>query len=110
MEFYLKNDLKMIETLIDKIVENPTEDLKELYNKTISKTEYQLLEESTQCPYKSQEYFNKRREAFAYRRECAVKMINAWVKKYGTSEDCPVKYSDTLIIPFQKIENIDEER
>lgn len=96
----------MIESLINQIVENPTEELKELYNKTISKTEYQLLEKSTQYPFKSQEYFNKRREAFSYRKECAIKMINSWVKKYGTSENCPVKYSDTLIIPFQKIEDI----
>ena len=104
MESYLKNDLTMIETLIDKLVENPTEESKELYNKTVSKIEYNLLEESTQYPFKSQEYFDKRRQAFSYRRECGIKLINAWVKKYGSVENCPVKYSDTLIIPFQKIE------
>lgn len=104
MESYLKNDSTMIENLIDQLVENPTEEYRELYSKTISTTEYSLLEESTQHPFKSQEYFDKRRQAFSYRKECAIKLINAWVKKYGSVENCPVKYSDTLIIPFQKIE------
>jgi hypothetical protein len=93
----------MIEDLISNLVSNPTEENKEKYNKFISQTEYNLLVDCENLPYKSQEYFSKRTIAFSFRGECAVKLISNWVSKYGTSEGCPVSYADTLNIPFREI-------
>lgn len=93
----------MIEDLILKLVNNPTEENKEKYNKFISETEYNLLVDCENFPYKSQEYFLKRTIAFSFRGKCAVKLISNWVGKYGTSEGCPVSYADTLNIPFREI-------
>jgi uncharacterized protein with von Willebrand factor type A (vWA) domain len=93
----------MIEELIVSFVENPSEENKQNYMNYVLETEHKLLKESTTLPYKSREYFDKRTEAFSYRRECAKKMINKWVEKYKTSSGCCVSYADTLIIPFQQI-------
>jgi hypothetical protein len=94
----------MIQKLIEDLVENPTEHHKENYFKFINKMEISLLEEAEIFPFKSQEYFDKRRQAFAYRRECAMMLLNKWVFIYRTTENCPVSYTDTLIIPFKVIE------
>lgn len=93
----------MIEKLINSFVENPSEENKQNYMDYVFKTEHNLLKQSTTLPYKSREYFDKRIEAFSYRRDCARKMINKWVEKYKTSSGCCVSYADTLIIPFQQI-------
>lgn len=93
----------MIEDLISELVESPTEDNKQKYLDHINKIEYDLLVESDQLPFKSREYYEKRIEAFSYRRESAMKLINSWISKYGTSENCVVSYADTLNIPFQQI-------
>lgn len=93
----------MTDPFILSIIENPSENIGEIYESFVNQKEYSLLQETEQYPYKSQEYFNKRREAFAFRREFAIKMINTWVGKYGTSKGCPVTYADTLNIPFREI-------
>lgn len=93
----------MTEEIILNLVETPSEENKQNYLNHILETENYLLKESTTLPYKSREYFDKRIEAFSYRRESAMKMISAWVKKYGSSDDCVVSYADTLNIPFQTI-------
>lgn len=93
----------MIEQLIKKVVEDPSEENKQKYFDHILETEHKLLEESTTLPYKSREYFDKRIEAFSYRRESAMKLIGQWVKTYGSSAGCIVSYADTLNIPFQQI-------
>ncbi len=93
----------MIKELIQTLVETPTEENKENYLKFVNEMEYFLLNEAESLPYKSQEYFNKRTEAFAYRRECAKMLLNCWVSFYASTESCPVSYADTLNIPFQQI-------
>jgi hypothetical protein len=93
----------MIESIISELVESPTDDNKQKYLEHIDKIEYDLLVESNELPFKSREYYEKRIEAFSYRRESAMKLISAWVSKYGTSENCVVSYADTLNIPFQQI-------
>jgi uncharacterized protein with von Willebrand factor type A (vWA) domain len=93
----------MIESIIDSFVENPSEEIKQQYMNHVLKAEQKLLEESITFAYKSREYFDKRIEAFSYRRECAKKMINKWIAKYQTSSGCCVSYADTLNIPFQQI-------
>lgn len=93
----------MIENLIQTLIETPTEELKENYLKFVSEMEYSLLQDAETLPFKSQEYFNKRTEAFAYRRKCAIMLLNSWVATHGTTDNCPVSYADTLNIPFQQI-------
>jgi hypothetical protein len=93
----------MIDELIEILVEEPTEEHKDNYLKFINEMEYSLLQDSETLPFKSQEYFNKRTQAFAYRRECAMMLLRKWVATYGSTENCPVSYADTLNIPFQQI-------
>lgn len=93
----------MIEELIEIAVKEPTEENTLNYLEFVSEMEMSLLEESQSFPFKSQEYFNKRKEAFAYRRECAMMLLRKWVSTYGSTESCPVTYADTLNIPFQTI-------
>lgn len=89
--------------IIEKLIETPTQENIDLFFKEINQIEYKLLQEAETFPYKSQDYFSKRTEAFSVRRNISIKLINLWNKKYGSSENCPVKYADTLIIPFQSI-------
>lgn len=93
----------MIENIISDLVDNPTEKNKEKYLNYVTKTEYSLLQDAETLPYKSQEYFNKRTEAFSYRRNCAIMLLNSWIKIHKTTENAPVTYADTLNIPFKKI-------
>lgn len=93
----------MIEQIISDLVKVPNEENKKKYFDYVLKKEHDLIEESTNVPYKSSEYFNKRKEAFAVRRNYATNLITEWVKVYGTVNDCPVKYVDTLNIPFKEI-------
>lgn len=93
----------MIEELIESLVKNPTEDLKETYLNFVNTTEYSLLEKAETFPFRSQEYFDQRRQAFAYRGECATILLRHWVAQYGSTENCPVSYADTLNVPFQQI-------
>ena len=93
--------------MIEELVNHPSEENITNYFKHVLHVENQLLKESTTFPYKSREYFDKRIEAFSYRRECAKTLLNSWVSKYGSIENCPVKYVDTLNIPFQQIKTND---
>lgn len=93
----------MIDELIQILVEDPTEENTQNYLKFINQMEYSLLQDAETLPFKSREYFDKRKQAFAYRRECAMMLLNKWVATYGSSENCPVSYADTLNIPFQQI-------
>lgn len=101
-----------IKEVIQKVLDDPTEENKQFYLKFINHKEYSLLLEAEEKPFKSKEYFHKRTEAFACRRESAMVLIREWVKKYNTSEGCPVTYADTLNIPFRDIkvpEGVDTE-
>ncbi len=93
----------MIEDLIQTLVETPTEENKENYLRFVNEMEYSLLQEADTFPFKSREYFNKRTEAFAYRRKYAMILLNSWVATHGSTENAPVSYADTLNIPFQQI-------
>lgn len=93
----------MIDLIIQNLVETPNHETKNEYFNHIQKTEHSLIHESENLPFKSKEYFDKRRQAFSYRKNCAVLLLNQWVKKYQTTDDCPVSYADTLNIPFQQI-------
>ena len=93
----------MIEELIECLVKNQTEELKETYLNFVNTTEYSLLEDAETLPFKSQEYFDQRKKAFAYRKECATMLLRHWVAKYGSTSGCPVTYADTLNVPFQQI-------
>jgi hypothetical protein len=92
-----------IEELIESLVKNPTEELKETYLNFVNSTEYSLLEKAETFPFKSQEYFDTRKQAFAYRRECAMMLLRNWVATYGSTSGCPMTYADTLNVPFQQI-------
>lgn len=96
----------MIDSIIHQFVETPSPELQQLYEALVHQTEYNLLIEANSFPFKSQEWFDKRREAFAFRRECAKRMINAWVKKHETSQGCFITYAETLNIPFQTIKQL----
>jgi hypothetical protein len=93
----------MIEELIETLVADPTEENKQNYLNFINQVEYSLLEDAETFLFKSQEYFDKRKQAFAYRRESAMLLLNSWISTYGSTDSCPVSYADTLIIPFQQI-------
>jgi len=93
----------VIEELIETLVKDPTEENKQNYLGFVNEMEYSLLEDAETFPFKSQEYFDKRRQAFAYRRESAMLLLNSWISTYGSTDSCPVSYADTLIIPFQQI-------
>lgn len=93
----------MLEELIDALVENPTEENKNQYFSAVNQEEHRLLKEAYGKPLKSREFFAQRSRAFSLRRESAMKLINKWVAKYGSTENSPVSYADTLNIPFQQI-------
>lgn len=89
--------------MIDYLVENPTEKNKINFLYSISLLEYSALEEAETYPKKSREYFQTRTKAFSIRPECAKMLLRKWVAKYGSTEGCPLKYEDTLNIPFRQI-------
>ena len=93
----------MIEEFIKILVETPTEENKKNYLTFINEMEYSLLQDAETFPFKSQEYFDKRREAFAYRKQCAKMLLSSWVSIYGSTNSCPVSYTDTLNLPFYEI-------
>ena len=93
----------MLEELIDDLVENPTEENKNRYFTAVNQEEHRLLKEAHEQLPKSREFFAQRSRAFAIRRESAMKLISKWVAKYGSTENSPVSYADTLNIPFQTI-------
>jgi hypothetical protein len=90
--------------MIEELIENPSEENKQKYLDFVNQKEYDLILEAHKFPPKSQEFFDKKREAFTFKRESAKILLNQWVAVYGTTENCPVSYADTLIIPFQKIQ------
>lgn len=93
----------MIDEIISELLESPTDENKEKYNSFVLNQQHELLKEVAYTIYKSQDYFNKKSKAHSYKRDCAIKLISKWVEKYGTTEGCPVKYADTLLVPFQQI-------
>lgn len=95
--------MSMIEDLIKKVVEDPSEENKQEYLSFVNQTEYSLLQDAESFPVKSQEYFDKRKRAFAYRRECAIMFLKSWISTHKTTDNSPVTYADTLIIPFTQI-------
>jgi hypothetical protein len=95
--------MMMIDQVIQNLVSNPTEENKQQYFQFVNQQEYSLLENAHTFPPKSWESFNKRKEAFAFRRNCASMLLNSWVATRGSIDLCPVSYTDTLIIPFQQI-------
>ena len=44
-----------------------------------------------------------RTQAFSVRPECAKMLLGKWVAKFGSTDGCPLKYEDTLNIPFRQI-------
>jgi hypothetical protein len=92
-----------LEEIIITLVNTPSKENVEKYSTHIHESELFLLTEAENFPFKSRDYFNKRTEAFSYRRNSASILISKWVEKYKTTKDCPVSYADTLNIPFQKI-------
>jgi hypothetical protein len=93
----------VIESLIENLVNEPSKKNESEYLDFVHLMEISLLQDAEQFPYKSWEYFNKRREAFSYRRESSVKLLTSWVEKYKTTQGCIVSYRDTLNIPFNTI-------
>lgn len=98
-----QNQDKKMKKLIDDLVKNPSDSNKENYLRSVNQKEYSLLQEAEKFPFRSQEYFNKRTEAFSYRRECAKMLLSEWISVYGSTNGCVVSYADTLNIPFQQI-------
>jgi hypothetical protein len=89
--------------MIDHLVETPTEENKNEFLKSLYDLEYSILEKAESLPKKSQEYFNTRAEAFSIRSKYAKILLAKWVSKFSSTEGCPLKYEDTLNIPFRQI-------
>lgn len=81
------------EELIQQVIENPSQENKNLYEDYVSCLEYDLIQK------------NKQYEAYTIRSKCATQMLREWIKVYGTSEGCPASYQDTLNIPFRLEKN-----
>lgn len=81
------------EELIQLIIQDPSEENKNLYNDYIEKFEYDLILQ------------NKQSEAYTIRGKCAGQILREWIKVYGSSEGCPASYQDTLNIPFRLEKN-----
>lgn len=92
-----------LNSLLQLVVDSPTEENKLEYLATLNELECMILEESEKYAPKTPEKFNIRREAFATRPKYAKLMLEKWVAKYQTTEGCPHAYQDTLNIPFQQI-------
>ena len=89
--------------LIDLVVENPTEENKNTFLASLNALEHSTLALAEDFPKKSQEYFQMRTQAFSIRPECAKMLLRKWVAKFGSTNECPLKYEDTLNIPFRQI-------
>ena len=89
--------------LIDLVVENPTEENKQTLLASLSALEYSTLVAAEELPRKTPEYFQMRTQAFSVRPECAKMLLRKWVAKFGSTNGCPLKYEDTLNIPFRQI-------
>jgi hypothetical protein len=92
-----------IETKIQEFLQPPFDNLKQNYEEWISQLEYSILSDCNEVKYKSREWFDIRREAFAVRKKAALIMLPMWIDKYGSIVNCPVQYQDTLNIPFKQI-------
>lgn len=90
--------------IIDIVVENPTEENKKDFMRSLNALEYSTLEEAESYQKKSKEYFETRTKAFSIRSECAKIILSKWISKFGSTEGCPLKYEDTLNIPFRQIQ------
>lgn len=89
--------------LIDDLLENPTEENKNELLETITQQEVLLLQEAEAHEFKSREYFCKRTLAFKVRPTSAMTLVPKWISKFGSSEGCPLQFSDTLNIPFRQV-------
>jgi hypothetical protein len=92
-----------IDQIIEEAIENPTEENVIKYREEINNLEYQTLIEAENFPKKTQEYFNKRSEAFSLQGKYASVVLRKWVEKYKTSNGCFCSYRETLNIPFREI-------
>lgn len=95
----------MIENLIETVINDPTDQNKNTFLRKLNELEYSLLQQAETFPYKSSEYFNKRAEAFSVRGKYAKMLLAQWVNKFNSTEGCPLKYEDTLNIPFRSIKS-----
>lgn len=89
--------------MIDLLVDSPTEENKKAFLFSLMQLEHSTIEKAEKYPKKSREYFQTRTEAFSIRPEYAKMLLRKWVSKYGSTEGCPLKYEDTLNIPFRQI-------
>jgi hypothetical protein len=89
--------------LIDLVIENPTEENKNTFLTSLNELEYSILASAEDFPKKSPEYFQIRTQAFSIRPEYARMLLRKWVAKFGSTDGCPLKYEDTLNIPFRQI-------
>jgi hypothetical protein len=96
----------MIEQIIDQVIQDPTENNKELFLTELNKLEHSLLLEAENYNNKSTEYFKTRTKAFSIRPQYAKMILNKWVAKFKTTQGCPLKYEDTLNIPFRQIKKL----
>ena len=89
--------------LIDSVIKNPTEENKNNFLTSLNELEHSTLASAEDLPKKSSEYFQMRTKAFSIRSECARMLLRKWVAKFGSTDGCPLKYEDTLNIPFRQI-------
>lgn len=97
-----EQEQKLKKSLFD-VLEYSTEENKQNYLQQLNVLEFLIIQEANKYNHKTPEYFAIKKEAFSIRRKSAMELINLWIKKYGNLENCPMKYVDTLNIPFQAI-------
>jgi hypothetical protein len=95
--------MEELKVFIQTLLETPIEDNKVAFSQLLKNKEIELLEIAEECEFKSQEYFNKRNEAFSLRREIAMYLVPLWISKFGSLGGCPLQFSDTLNIPFRVV-------
>lgn len=94
------NELK---AYIEILLETPTQENITHFFQLLKDEEIRLLELAENEPPKTTEYFKKRQNAFNLRRDIAMYLIPLWISKFGTTVDCPLKFQDTLNIPFRTL-------
>jgi hypothetical protein len=95
--------METLKAFIDKLLENPSEENKNLFLENLQKEEYNTLVEAEKKEYKSYEYFKARTKAFQLRPLIAMELVPKWVLKFGSQVGCPLQFKDTLNVPFREI-------